>query len=336
MCRCGVVEMEEVARQLIRAVRGTRSQEAFSRRLGYTSNPVADWEAGRRFPVAAEFFRACRVSRIDVASALRRFAPEQAEAFGAGDDAGVAAWLQALRGTTAIGDVAERIQVSRYALSRWLKGATRPRLPDFLAVIDGLTDRLPDLVALLVDVHEVPSLAPRYLARKAGRTLAFEEPWTEAMLRLLETRAYEQLPTHLPGWLADHLSVSRDVEDRCLDKLAAAGIIDRDAEGRWRPVAALTVDTRAEPQRTLVLKEHWAQLGVERARSPHAGDLVSYNVVSVSRADLERIREAHIRYFHEVRQIVAQSQPIEVAAVVNLQLMTWGAGEPLGRPEVDR
>ncbi len=315
--------MEDAARQLIRAVRGARSQEAFSRRLGYSSNPVADWEAGRRFPVAAEFFRACRLARIDVDAAMERFAPEQAEALQDGDDEGVAAWMRALRGKTSIHEVAERVGVSRYAISRWLKGATRPRLPDFLSLVDGLTDRLPDLVALLVDVEAVPALAERYRERQAGRTLAFEEPWTEAILRLLETRAYGQLPAHLPGWVSDRLGIDREVEDRCVDKLAAANIIARDAVGRWRPVGALTVDTRSDPEGTLRLKEHWASMGVVRATEPRPGDLVSYNVVSVSREDLERIREAHIRYFHEVRQIVSKSEPVEVAALVNIQLMTW-------------
>ena len=318
--------MELVARQLVRAVRGGRSQEAFSRRLGYKSNPVADWEAGRRFPVAAEFLRACRLGQIDVDGAFERFRPEEAPALGDGDDDGVAAWLDALRGTTPITEVAERLEASRYAVSRWLKGSTRPRLPDFLRMIDLLTDRLSDLVAELVPIQAVPALADVHRERHASRTLAFEEPWTEAILRVLETRAYRQLPAHLPGWLSDRLEIPRDVEDRCLEGLALAGVIAQDDAGRWTPVGALTVDTRADPDGTLRLKHHWASLGVRRATEPHAGDMVSYNVVGVSRADLERIREAHIRYFHEVRQIVAASEPVEVAAVVNIQLMTWGEG----------
>ena len=50
--------------------------------------------------------------------------------------------------------------------------------------------------------------------------------------------------------------------------------------------------------------------------------MVSYNVFAVSRADLERIREAHVRYFMEVRAIVADSAP-EVAALVNIQLLSF-------------
>ena len=63
-------------------------------------------------------------------------------------------------------------------------------------------------------------------------------------------------------------------------------------------------------------------VGPTRATAPHDGDLVSYNVVAVAREDLERIREAHVRDFMEVRSIVANSRP-EVAALVNIQLLTW-------------
>ena len=65
--------MDLVAQQLLRAVRGKRSQVAFARRLGYRGNPIADWEASRRAPTAAEALRACELSGIDVAAAFARF-----------------------------------------------------------------------------------------------------------------------------------------------------------------------------------------------------------------------------------------------------------------------
>ena len=66
-------DYELVARQVLRAIRGRRSQVAFSRRLGYRGNAVADWEAGRRFPTAARFLEACERAGIDVAGALYAF-----------------------------------------------------------------------------------------------------------------------------------------------------------------------------------------------------------------------------------------------------------------------
>lgn len=65
--------VDVIARELVRAVRGHRSQIAFSRLIGYASNVVASWESGRRFPTAAEFFRAAERAGLAVRGALARF-----------------------------------------------------------------------------------------------------------------------------------------------------------------------------------------------------------------------------------------------------------------------
>jgi transcriptional regulator with XRE-family HTH domain len=319
--------VDEVARQVVRAIRGKRSQEAFSRRLGYTSNPVADWEAGRRFPTAAETLRACRVAGIDVRAAIARFTPAEAAEIGEADDEAIAAWLRALRGNTALKDLAARTGESRYAVSRWLEGRTRPRLPEFLSLLDALTDRLSDFVAALVPIEDVPLLRARHEQRRASHRLAFDEPWVAAILVLLETSAYQSLPRHAPGWLAARLEIDDETEERCLRRLVEAGIAVQERDRPYRIREPLTVDARAEPEGMKRLKAHWASLGFRRATAPHDGDLVSYNVIAVSRADLERIREAHVRYFLEVRAIVANSQP-EVAALVNVQCLTWDGPPP--------
>ena len=57
--------------------------------------------------------------------------------------------------------------------------------------------------------------------------------------------------------------------------------------------------------------------------APAERELFAYNVVSVSRADLERIRDKLRMTFREIRSIVAASEPEQVAAVINLQLMAF-------------
>jgi hypothetical protein len=45
----------------------------------------------------------------------------------------------------------------------------------------------------------------------------------------------------------------------------------------------------------------------------------------VSKADFERIRELHLRYFNTLRGIISESTPNELVAVANVQL--FGLGE---------
>lgn len=307
-----------MARELLRAMRGQRSQVAFARRLGYKANPVADWEAGRRFPTALEMFRAYEKVTGDVAAAFARFHPSIPARLTDGT-LDIASWLSALRGSASAQDIAARAKLSRHQVSRWLRGQTQPRLPDFLRVLDAITGRATDLVAELVPIDRVPSAHRDWERRQAARSVAHEEPWTEAILRVIESRPYRRLPAHSSQLVADALDLSLQVVRRCLDKLDAAGIIAQRG-GRYEPMQALTVDTRAIGK----LREHWAGVAAERVRAPRPDDIFSYNVLSASRADMERIDALLRATFREIRSIVAGTREDEVAALVNLQLVRWG------------
>ena len=313
--------MQDVASQLLRALRGRRSQVAFSRRLKYRSNVAADWEQGRRFPTAGELVRACGVVGIDVEAAFALFHPAAAAVFAA-DDAGIAAWLDALRGQTGIQDVVARTGISRHALGRWLSGRTRPRLPDFLLLVDALTGRVQDLVAALVDIEQVPALAQRRRRATASRRVGIEEPWTLPVLLALETAGYAALSAHDTGWLARLLGLPEEKVADCLERLAEAGVIVR--RGRHYAVGgALTIDTRGHPEAGRVLKKHWLSVGMDRIDDPRNDDILGYNLFALSREDLDRIAILQRSFYREVRGIVAASEPSEVLALMNTQLITW-------------
>jgi hypothetical protein len=316
-------QMVLAARQFLRAIRGERSQIAFARRLGYKGNPIADWEAGRRTPTASEVWRACQLVGLDVTAAFTRFHVSTASTLGKADDAGVSAWLASLRGSTPLHQIAATSGYSRFAISRWLSGQTKPRLHEFFLLVEAITGRVSDLVFAFVPEDKVPVLQEQHAARQASRRLAFEEPWTEAVLRVIETRSYVESPAHRPGFIAESLGISMTDEARCVEKLLQAKVISWNGT-HYTNAAPLTVDTLSAPERLRTLKAHWAGVGLERLKSPRNDqDLLSYNVFSVSEADYQKIRELHRAYFREVRTIVAASEPPEVAALINVQLIRW-------------
>lgn len=317
--------MESAAQQFMRAVRGSLSQQAFARRLGYRANPITDWEHGRRYPTAAEALRAAARVKIDVAAAFQRFQPELTLHKGR-DGFALADWLRALCVKSSVRELAERGGVSRFALGRWLSGQRMPRLPDFFRVVDAATARLPDLLAALVPIEHVPALRERHAAERAARTLAFEEPWSEAVLRVLETPAYRALSRHEDGFIARRLGITLEQEQRVLEGLLAAQLIALDA-GLYLEQRSLNVDTRGGKQALYALKRHWADTAAARAEHPLRGDLFAYSVISLSAADLDKVRHLLHETYREIRSVVAASEPAECVALLNLQLMGWN-GEP--------
>jgi hypothetical protein len=113
-----------------------------------------------------------------------------------------------------------------------------------LRCVDAITGRVPDLVAALVPIDQVPSLSARYRSMRAARRLAFDAPWTEGVLRVLEIQDYRALPEHEDGFIARRLGIPVKIEHECLTRLESAGVI-RKENGLWRQERPLTVDTRS-------------------------------------------------------------------------------------------
>lgn len=203
-----------------------------------------------------------------------------------------------------------------------MAGRAEPRLPDFLLLVEAITARVSDLVEQLVPISEVPSLLAMHERRMAAKRVAFDDPWSEAVLRVVETEHYRSHPSHRDGVIAQRLGISEQQERESLGRLEAAGILSLQ-DGRYVDVNAFTVDMTAPPEQLQRLKAHWTSACLQRLDAPHPDDWLGYNVFSISESDLEQVREV-LRYaFREIRTITAASSPIQTVALLNMQLISW-------------
>jgi hypothetical protein len=310
------MDVEKVASELLRSLRGNRSQVAFSRRLGYSTNVAYGWESGRRWPSAPELLRVAERAGVDVRAAFARFYRTPPDWLIGVDPAApgfVARFLRDQQGDAAISAVAERAGANRFSVARWLAGTVDPRLPDFLRMVEATSLRMVDLVAALVDPATVPSIREIWATREAQRSVAIEEPWTQAVLRMLEVGVSEE------DAIAVRLQLEPEVVGRCLLALVRAGQVRR-VSGRWRPVEVAAVDTRRSPETARHLKSFWAGVGLDRLRAGAEGSF-AYNVFAVSEDQLRRLTELHDAYYQALRALIAEDAPVECVALVNLQLI---------------
>ncbi|HET6337967.1 MAG TPA: DUF4423 domain-containing protein [Polyangiales bacterium] len=315
------MDPDRLGAELVRTLRGRRSQPALSRRLGYASNAVYGWESGRRAPTARTFFRLAAISGVDVNGALQRFSVAvDPNAFQR--RAGLASWLRALGGDRSNSELARAVHADRTTVARWLDGRTEPKLPELLRYVQANTQRLLEFLACFVDPASLPSARAAYADLVAQRRLAYELPDSHAVLRALELDAYRALASHEPGFIARRIGISLVAEAQCLRALVAAKQIKR-VRGRYVVQHVLTVDTRSDEAQNRRLKQHWASVGLERLSAGDAPQeaLFSYNLFPVSNADFERIRRLHIDYYERVREIVSESRRADRVVLMNIQLL---------------
>lgn len=306
----------------LRFIRGKRSQRGFSKRLGYASNIAYRWETGACFPLGREAFTLAKRDGAAGRAALEVFLggplPAALVQVELGTCEGVAQLLRALRGDTSLVELARRCGYSRFSLARWLSGTAEPRLPELLAVVEAMTFRVLDFLASFTHIERLPAAAELYRALEAARKIAYDVPWSHAVLRALELRDYRALRRHEPGWLARRLGISREEEDLCLDALATARQIKLE-RGLWVGDEARTIDTRAHPERGRRLKGEWLRVALQRLEAGVTGTF-GYNLMAISRADLARLREMHIAYFRSMQALVADSAPSECVVLFNTEL----------------
>ncbi|MDH5674510.1 MAG: helix-turn-helix domain-containing protein [Myxococcales bacterium] len=296
-----------LAIELLRALRGRRSQTAFSKFLGYRSNVAQRWESGHALPTAPRFLDLCSTLRLDVNGCFEHF---YGRAPGWLADAGcrerqVAAFLNDLRGKVPVNELARRLNKNRFSVARWLGGQGQPRLDEFFELIEVSSGRLPDFIAGLVDPATLPSLASKWSQLERARAVAYEIPWSHAVLRALELPEVAAGGGATESWLMERLGISGQVLDETLSALQHSGQIEQRGE-RYQAARMGDVDTGADPVRARRLKAHWAGVALERLQLGGPG-LFGYSLFTVAREDLQRIRDLQLEYVQQINTIVAES-----------------------------
>jgi DNA-binding phage protein len=315
-------DYEQISVELLKALRGQRSQVGFSRRLKYSSNVAYTWESKRRWPTASVAMWAVTRVGIDLQTQVGEFHPSTLDAperFDLTTSQGVANFLDDLRGATPIKEVARRVGRDRFAVSRWLKGQSEPRLPEFLRMIEGTSLRLMDFLAILVEPSKLPSIYLRWRQLQRSRNLFFDQPWTQVVLLCLELADYRALPAHEDEWVARRTGLSVETVRSCIEALADTNQITRRAR-HWSQSEIRAITMQRTPEDVRKAKSWWAEVAIERFRN-HAPGMFSHNLFTVTEADFERLQELHRSYYRAVRSLVADSAPGDRIVLATLSML---------------
>jgi uncharacterized protein DUF4423 len=311
MCETLHMDYERLAAEFLRALRGKRTQRAVCRKLQARSNVVHQWERGHSFPSAAKTLWVAAKLGVDVIAALSEFyrvPPPWLSTTDLFTAEGIGVLLDDLRGGTSIATLARYSGKSRFAIARWLSGTSEPRLPDFLLMIERSSLRLLDFIEAFVDPRALPCAAEPWRKLQVARRLAYDEPWSQAVLRALELQSYSLEAVHRPGWIAEQIGIEASTEARCLKSLQDSGQVSFDGT-HYRQESVTALDTRQDPDAARKLRAWWLRQAATRVDGGQRG--MMYNLFGVSSADLARLRDLQRAYLTELRSIVARSEPVE-------------------------
>lgn len=320
-------DFEQLGAEIVRVIRGRRSQVALSRRLGFRTNVLHSWERKKRSPSVGQLLAFAARAGVDVKDALLTFfqrQPAWLEEFDPSSHESIRSLLNELRGAMSTAELSRQSGFSRFALARWFGGTAQPRSGQFLRLLHHCTQRLPDFVTAVTGLDVLPSLKSEVARLRAAREVATRRPWSQLVLRLLEVRAYRELPEHRPGWIAAHAGIDLEEELATLDMLVAAGQVVR-GKTHYQPRALQALDMRHQRETVQQQRAFWATIAAERA--PVVPDaLCAYNVCAVSREGYQRLKALQREYLVAARALIAESQPEERVALLQVSLLPFDPG----------
>jgi len=306
---------QQLARELVRAWRGKRTQLDASLAIGYRSNVFSAWERGRSWPTASTALAAARSGGRDVSALASRVGGDWFKRVDIATREGIALLLGDVVGDVPLKELERTTCLSRHALTRYLNATAEPALPDFIELLSAGA-RLMDALDILAEPSDLPSFAHEWSKHLAATRAFAHQPACTDVLLALYLDDYRALDRHRPGWLAQRLGLSMSEEEAALSELSRRGLIGIE-NGRYHAlqedVEVAFGGTADDAER----KRAWIQRQLFSGQQLHA----AHYVALVSKAEAREIQTILRDASQKVRRIIHTTDSTQVMLKVTAVVM---------------
>jgi transcriptional regulator with XRE-family HTH domain len=289
--------------ELLVAIRRGISQAHLSKKLGFRSNRVHNWETGKSSVSWSEFCHLCEAQRIPLDLAC------QSKAHFEGSAKETQMLVRHLFGKNTSAQLAQRLGVSRSMVSRWQTGKVEPSLTQMLQFMEVNLYSLPEFLAALVPVEKLPSVKTVLERERKEKQLHRENPWIAALLLYIRTVEYNRLPKHVEGFLAKKLGIPVEVERTVVKALLELGVLEW--EGKILAPARRTIDTNIDPASNLKIREYWLNRSLATVRKGvplGERNRLGYMLFNTTPETYEKVRQLYFAFFQDLHNVVLESK----------------------------
>lgn len=216
------VSYGDVAKELIRSLRGPVSQRDLSRQLGYSFNQVGKWETGFKQIKWPDFLKLAQFTGIPIEKHFREYFWRLDKDF---DE-----WstLDCIEDSVHL--FLTQMKISKWTKRKWATKKAAPDLAEVLKMVDQRPWLLNGWLALFPGGEELPSLKERYALYNARLAAVFSDPISVYINAALQVKEYQELEFHSDELLAEHTTCSVERLRVCLRDLLSAEIISFDGK----------------------------------------------------------------------------------------------------------
>jgi len=300
-----------LVKETLKALRGRRSQIILSEQMGYGFNQVYLLETGKRIAQWSDFEKICKLTQKSLAENLRRF-------FQYAEGEGVLPLLQFTLKSRKQKDVAKALEIPEARLSRWMRGKSEPPLMDAFRILHHVQTNFLEFLEAVVGEGKIESIQEAVKKRRSLMDTLYKLPFAGAVAPALQTKSYQNLKKHEPGFLAEHLGITFEEEVLALKALVEAGQVEI-VNGKYE-LKNYSVNLSQDPDRFITICQYWSERAARTPKQRGQKSSFGYRVFGVTEEGRMRIRQAQIDYYNALTAIVkSEVPPYDHVIVINFQ-----------------
>ncbi len=223
------INFKNVIKELLKALRGRRSQEALNRSFGFSFNQIYRWERGITKISWPEFIQFCELCHIPLQKKIIEIfkGPHALFAEENKDPLLSQNVIHALMGNMVIDKFSKRYQLPRKSVSKWLSGQADPSLEQMFFLFHYHSGQLIKLIDALIGTGHIPSLQDVIVKHKIREEITYKYPEVSLILNTIHTKQFQAKTECLEGHFAKKFGLTLAEEKEILSGLLRSDTIHR-------------------------------------------------------------------------------------------------------------
>lgn len=306
---------KRITLELLKALRGSKSQSWVNTKLKTTYNLVSRWENGQRRIYWDEFQQLIKVLKIDFDSSWSILLSDKVSRKNKSD------FFRLLVDPQGIEKTKKALKVSDSTLYRWMRKEQAPPLDVVihLAFLNGLLHRL---IESLTEIESVPTIAKARDLHKRARQLFAQYPIASPILLYMETDEFQRYSKYDRGTIAKRFGLTLKAEDKILKELVATDLVTYE-NSKYSHISNY-IDLGWSNQKDLnqlhKIEKFWISTALQSYKEKSSSysahrNTIGFQAFAADEDILIEVKKELGRFYHRLHQILEQEATGEIKSV---------------------
>jgi transcriptional regulator with XRE-family HTH domain len=221
----------QIAQEILKRIRGSRTQIETSRILGFHYNQYHKWESGDRQIKWDQFIMVCEAFQVQIEGTLRYMLLYILKKFDPANAPDILSQFLKISGRNDLDVLARRLHTHQSSIRRWLNGSVMPDLGTVLQFFDLEKDFLDAFIRRIFEVAPGEATYSKSANIEEARLQFFSFfPWGLVILAALEVQQFQNLKSEKLPELARFVGIDNEILKMSLSLMVRLGIVEIEKE----------------------------------------------------------------------------------------------------------